>query len=92
MSAFEILMLVCFGISWPVSIRKSWVSRSTGGKSPLFMVLIIVGYIAGILHKAFFSLDFVIALYALNAVMVSIDLGLYFRNRKLERAAGEATA
>lgn len=90
MSAFEIAMLVCFGISWPVSIRKSLVSRSTGGKSPLFMVLIITGYIAGIAHKALYNLDFVIILYALNAIMVSIDLGLYFRNRAMEQAAKEA--
>ena len=90
MSVFEIAMLVCFGVSWPVAIRKSWVSRSTGGKSPLFMVLIIAGYIAGIVHKALFSLDFVIALYALNAVMVSVDLCLYFRNKKMEQSAKEA--
>jgi hypothetical protein len=86
MSVFEIAMLVCFGVSWPVSIRRSLVSRSTGGKSLLFMILIIIGYIAGVLHKLLYSRDFVVLLYALNALMVSVDLCLYFRNRKLERA------
>ena len=23
----EALMILCFGVSWPISIRKSWVSR-----------------------------------------------------------------
>ncbi len=85
-SPFEIIMLACFGFSWPVSIHRSWVSRSTGGKSPVFMVLIIIGYCAGIAHKLFFSRDIVTVLYALNAVMVSIDLCIYFRNKKLEKA------
>ncbi len=86
MSVFEIVMLVCFGISWPVSIRRSLVSRSTGGKSLVFMILIIIGYIAGVVHKLNYSRDIVTVLYALNACMVSIDLCIYFRNRKLEKA------
>ena len=24
----EALMILCFGLSWPISIRKSWVSLS----------------------------------------------------------------
>lgn len=84
MSIFEICMLLCFGFAWPFSIYKSWVSRSTGGKSILFLVIVIVGYIAGILHKLFYSYDFVIFLYILNMLMVSIDLALFIRNRKYE--------
>ncbi len=90
MSVFEIVMLVCFGASWPFSIARSYTSRATGGKSPVFLCLIIVGYIAGIIHKATHSRDFVIYLYALNAVMVSADLCLYARNKRLEARAAAA--
>ncbi len=79
MSVFEVLMLVCFGISWPISIAKSLRTRVVAGKSPLFMSILIVGYACGIAHKALHSCDWVIALYALNLVLVATDLGLYFR-------------
>ncbi len=78
MSVFEIVMLVCFGVSWPISIAKSLRTKMVKGKSPGFMAVICVGYLSGMLHKAFYSLDWVIALYALNFVMVAVDLGLYF--------------
>ena len=85
-SIFEICMLVCFGSSWPVSIHKSWTSRTAKGKSLLFTCLLFFGYVFGILHKIFYMRDFVIALYALNLVLISIDICLYFRNRKLDAA------
>ena len=85
-SVFEILMLVCFAASWPVSIYKSWKSHTDKGKSLLFEVLLFVGYIFGILHKCYHSPDFVIWLYVLNLVMISIDMALYFRNQKLDEA------
>ena len=88
MSPFEILMLLCFGSAWPVSIYKSITSRRTGGKSVIFLFIIGTGYIAGTLHKIFYSFDPVIVLYILNALMVSTDIILYYRNRGLERAAG----
>ena len=81
MSIFEIIMLVCFGAAWPVSIYKSWKTRQIAGKSLPFLLIILVGYAAGILHKLVFHFDLVIYLYALNAVMVGIDAGLYIRNR-----------
>ena len=30
---FEAMMVVSFGLSWPLSIRKSYKARSTKGKS-----------------------------------------------------------
>lgn len=81
MSVFEIIMLVCFGAAWPVSIWKSLRTREVGGKSLPFLLIILVGYAAGILHKLLYHYDLVIFLYALNAVMVSIDAALYLRNR-----------
>ena len=81
MSIFEIIMLVCFGAAWPFSIYKSIKTRQIAGKSLPFLLVILVGYIAGILHKLVFRYDGVIFLYALNAVMVAVDIALYLRNR-----------
>ena len=81
MSIFEIMMLVCFGAAWPVSIFKSWKTREVAGKSPMFLVIVVVGYSAGILHKLIFHYDLVIFLYILNACMVTVDIVLYIRNR-----------
>ncbi len=78
---FEILMLLCFGAAWPFSIYKSATTREVGSKSLLFLFVILVGYIAGILHKLTSQRDHVIALYALNGVMVLADLLLTLRNR-----------
>lgn len=85
MSIFEIGMLLSFGAAWPVSIYKAYKSQSTGGKSWVFSAVVIIGYISGIIHKLFYSRDAVMYLYMLNAIMVSIDLCLWFRNRKIEK-------
>ena len=92
MSVFEITMLVCFGAAWPVSIYKSLKTRAVAGKSLPFLVIVFVGYMAGILHKLLFHYDLVIFLYALNAVMVAFDMFLYLRNRlyHVRRSLAEA--
>ena len=87
MSHFEIIMLICFGAAWPFSIVRSWKSRSTKGKSLLFMLIVEIGYIAGILHKIYFHFDLVVYLYALNLLMVGVDVGLYIRNHFIEKNA-----
>lgn len=87
-SIFEVLMLICFGASWPFSIHKSWVSGKTGGKSVQFLILIVIGYVFGIIHKILYKPDPVVFLYGLNALMVSLDIALFYRNRKLERQQG----
>ena len=84
MKIFEILMLICFGFAWPTSIYKSITSKSIEGKSVLFLYVVIVGYIFGIIHKIVNNPDFVIALYAINATMVFIDLLLYYKHKKLK--------
>lgn len=87
MSIFEIGMLVCFGADWPASIVKSYRSRSTEGKSILFLFILFTGYIFGILHKVYYRYDYVIFLYILNSIMVFTDIMLYFRNRHIERSS-----
>ena len=82
----EIIMVVSFGISWPLNVIKSYQARSTKGKSLWFLVLIFFGYVCGIASKL--TADsykwYVLFLYVLNFVMVGIDLLLYWRNYRLE--------
>jgi len=85
-SIWEVLFLLCFAVSWPVSIIKSIRTKVVIGKSPLFMSLVILGYIFGIIHKVLNNFDVVTWLYAFNALLVATDLVLYFayigKNRK----------
>ncbi|HNX58242.1 MAG TPA: hypothetical protein PKK43_04025 [Spirochaetota bacterium] len=83
MSIFEIIMLLCFGFAWPFSIRKSYVSRSNNGKSLVFLIVVIIGYLAGILHKILYNYDLVIWFYVLDMTMVIIDTSIYVRNYRL---------
>lgn len=87
MSIFEIIMLVCFGAAWPFALIKSWTSRQTGGKSLMFLIVVLVGYLSGIAHKLLHNPDGVTFLYALNGTLVFADILVYFRNRRLEQRA-----
>ena len=89
MSILEAIMLICFGAAWPFSIAKSLKSKSTNGKSLLFLVVLILGYIAGILNKLLNNNDIVLYLYILNLLMVSTDAMLWVRNKKLEQSVFE---
>lgn len=88
MGFFEFMMLFCFGFSWPFSIAKSWRSKSTKGKSLMFMLLIFFGYIFGIVHKVLYNFNWVTWAYIALLVLVGVDLVLYFRNRHHERDIG----
>ena len=91
----EIVMLVSFGASWPLNLMKSYRARTTKGKSLPFLCLIIFGYIAGIASKFaneaymanFDEKWYVLCFYVLNLIMVSADLGMYFRNLRLDKKA-----
>lgn len=91
MSIFEIIMLLGFGAAWPFSIYKSWKTKQVGSKSILFLTFLLLGYISGITHKILYAYDGVIFFYILNALMVSTDMALYFRNKAhhLKLSAGE---
>ena len=91
MEAFTIL---CFGLSWPISIRKSLISKTAKGKSLFFEVFLLIGYAFGIFRKtiqltmlgctgAIFFLSFFF--YMLNFIEISIDVALYFRNCKYDK-------
>lgn len=87
----EAIMLALFGISWPFNLLKSIRTKSTKGKSLLFLCLVDLGYMAGITSK-FFSTSFVwqtdwwvFAIYVINFSFVSADLLMYFINRTREK-------
>ena len=89
----EILMIVSFGVSWPMNVIKSYKSRTAKGKSLAFLCLIFFGYIAGIVSKllneaymgAFAQKWYVLFFYVLNLTMVGMDILLYFRNRHIDK-------
>ena len=89
----ETLMILSFGISWPINAYKSYKARSTKGKSLAFLLLIWTGYIFGIVAKflnpnymaSFSQKWYVLVVYIFNFIMVGVDLALYFRNRKIEK-------
>ena len=84
-SIFEALMLLCFGLSWPFGHCEVFSGTLCQGESLVFLVLLLLAYIAGILHKAIYSFDIVIALYIYNFVMVATDIALYARNFRLDK-------
>ena len=86
---FEVLMIVCFGISWPFNIVKAWNAKTAKGKSLLFLILILAGYVCGITGKLIgpgFKW-YVLFFYVLNFIMVFTDLLLYIRNTRLDKQA-----
>lgn len=85
MSILEAIMLICFGFAWPFSIYTSYTARSAKGKSVIFLIVLLIGYTAGILHKIFYAYDYVIFLYILNFCLVSIDTLLYVRNKRYDK-------
>lgn len=85
MSIFEIIMLVCFGASWPFSIFRQWRTKTSAGKSVIFLWLVFIGYVAGIAHKILHSRDLVMILYAANLGMVLTDLLLCYHYRERRR-------
>jgi len=94
---FEAAMIILFGLSWPFNVIKSLRSKTAKGKSPVFLLLIFVGYICGVI-KCLILPDFsdrlkvlLLSLYCLNLIMVGTDLFLYIRNKRLDatREKGE---
>ena len=89
----EIIMIISFGASWPLNLLKSYRSRTTKGKSLLFLLLIFFGYIAGITSKLVNESYmaqigekwYVLFFYVLNFIMVGADVVMYARNYKLDK-------
>ena len=87
---FETLMIICFGLSWPLSVYKSYKARTTAGKSIVFLTIIWLGYIFGIAGKFLtHNINYVLIIYIFNLIIVSCDLILYFRNKALDMNIGK---
>jgi len=85
MSIFEVLMLICFASAWPLSILRSYTSRSNKGKSLPFLCAILAGYCFGSIYKWFANYDYVFGFYVANGVMVSVDILIYLWNMYIGR-------
>ncbi|MCQ2428134.1 MAG: hypothetical protein MJ137_07020 [Clostridia bacterium] len=95
-SVMEMMMVVLFGLSWPVNIVKAWKAKSAKGASVMFYSFIWLGYIFALAGK--FALIagnspapwyetvhwYVMFFYFVNIVMVSLGIFIYFRNKMLE--------
>lgn len=92
----ESTMLICFGLSWPMNLAKNIRAKSAKTMSLQFILLIIIGYIAGISAKIYnHKFNYVLAVYLLNLVIVSANLIVYFINRRydtLEKQANTISA
>lgn len=90
-SIMETMMVVLFGISWPINIAKAWRAKTAKGTSVLFYFFIWLGYVFALIGKfAMISRStapwyetvkwYVMFFYFLNIIMVSIGIIIYFRN------------
>ena len=85
-SILETLMLVCFGCSWPLTGLKAYKAKTAKGTSLPFILLIIIGYVAGITAKIVTGqTNYVLAAYVLNLAIVLLNLVIYFRNSTLDK-------
>lgn len=82
----EAIMLICFGFSWPMSVYKNIKAKTAKSMSLGFILLIIFGYLAGITAKVcMHRLNYVLIVYIINLIIVSINLVVYFRNRAYDK-------
>lgn len=88
----EAIMLLCFGFSWPLSLVKNIKAKTAKAMSLPFLLLILLGYLAGICAK-FISgaINYVLIIYFLNLIVVSMNLVVYFINRGYDRKASLPT-
>ena len=87
---FETIMLVCFGLSWPINVVKAYKAGTTKGTSLPFILLIITGYLAGITAKIVNGqFNYVFIVYIINLLIVMLNVVVYFRNYHLDKKTNE---
>ena len=85
---FECLMILSFGVSWPIAILRTYRVKRVEGKSPLFMCIVLVGYACGIAaHLAEGTKLWLCWIYLTNMALVTTDLMLYFHYAGQRRRA-----
>ena len=87
----EFGMLFAFGFSWPFAIARTWRAKRVDGKSPMFMIIVLVGYACGIAAHLVEGVKLWLCwVYLLDMALVSTDLMLYFHySRKTGARQGE---
>ena len=74
----EFAMLFAFGISWPFAIVRTYRAKRVDGKSPLFMIIVIFGYLCGIAaHLVEGTKLWLCIVYLVDMALVATDLTLY---------------
>ena len=84
----ECAMLFCFGFSWPFAIARTLRAKRVDGKSPVFAVLVMAGYVCGIASHAISGGSWLIWVYLADLALVATDTALYL---KYSAAKGEAS-
>lgn len=88
---FEMLFLICFGISWPMNIVKAVRGKTSKGVSLWFLLVCFIGYIFGIIAKLVDdALSYTLIFYCLNICMVGTCVVFYFINAHRDKLADEA--
>ena len=81
-------MLLCFATAWPFSIWKLYKTKSTKGKSIVFSLIVMLGYIFGITNKYLMDdINYVLFFYFFDLALVAVDSLLYLRNHIYEKNA-----
>ena len=82
----EAFMLICFGLSWPLSLYKNIKAKTAKSMSLQFTLLIITGYIAGITAKIVNNnFNYVLVIYIINLIIVSANIVVYFINLRYDK-------
>ena len=90
----EALMLLCFGLAWPVNTLGMLRRKRPEGKGLTFTLIIWSGYVAGASAKLLLAahagstLPPVFWLYVLNGVTVGANAALYVHFKRRVHAAG----
>ena len=87
----EFAMLFCFGFSWPFAIAKTYRAKRVDGKSPMFEIIVILGYLFGIASHLISDRSWVLWVYIVDIALVATDLSLYFRYLSANSGASRAT-
>ena len=103
-SIMEMLMVVCFGLSWPFNIVKAWRAKTAKGTSVLFYFFIWIGYIFAMIGKCILIAYhapqpwyvtvkwYVMFFYVVNTLMVTVGIVIYYRNKALDKLAERRAA
>lgn len=91
----ETMMLICFGLSWPINLVKNYRVRSAKSMSLPFLLLIWFGYVVGVTAKLIALRSpqypdpswYLLTIYIINLLMMCANVAVFFRNAHLDKVA-----